>query len=173
MQLTGREIVSRGILVGIDLENAVQQQGVDIRLDQVSRLVAARPGRIPEKGKTILPEYLKVEPEIDFVTGKETFTLEPGYYEVVFKEGCNIPNNIVIYNIKSRSSLVRCGAHIECGQFDAGFVTDQMGCFLSVEIPIKIERGARIAQVQVLETREVGQEDLYNGQWQHDKQRTV
>lgn len=170
MQLTGVEIIEREVLTGVDLENAVQQQGVDIRLDKVNRLVTS--GKIPVEGKTKLPIYepVKAFTEND---GSEIYHLGPGYYEVIFIEGCKIPDDLVLNNIKSRSSLVRCGAHIQCGQFDANFSTDHMGCFLKVEIPIAIERGARIAQVQVFETRKVDKEHLYNGQWQNDKQRAV
>lgn len=168
MQLTGIEIIDRKILTNVDEASAVQQQGVDIRLDRVFKILPGKPGFIPKSGKTQLPGSMEVPTDSTGV-----FFLEPGYYEVIFLEGCRIPNDLVINNIKSRSSLVRCGAHIQCGQFDAGFKTEQMGCFLKVEVPIKIERGARIAQVQVFETREVVTEHMYNGQWQGDNQRTV
>jgi deoxycytidine triphosphate deaminase len=60
---------------------------------------------------------------------------------------------------------------VHSGQFDAGFNTEKMGCFLQVNHPINIEKGARIAQAIVTESYEVMDEDLYNGQWQGDKQR--
>ena len=71
--------------------------------------------------------------------------------------------------IRYRSSLVRCGAIVHSGQFDAGFKTDAMGCFLQVIRPLHIEEGARIAQAIVFESNDV--ENLYDGQWQGDKQR--
>ena len=40
-----------------------------------------------------------------------------------------------------------------------------------MNIPIRIEKGARVAQMIVNETYEVNDEDLYDGQWQGDKQR--
>lgn len=165
MQLTGEEIIARNILTNVDLENAVQQQGIDLRLDRVFSFEENSVGLIPAKGKTTLPYRRKVDPE------EEIFDLKPGYYEIVFKEGCNIPNDVVIANIKSRSSLVRIGAEIVCGQFDANFHTEAMGCFLRVNRRVWIERGARIGQVQVYETRPVSEEKLYNGQWQGDCQR--
>lgn len=173
MQLTGKEIIERCVLTNVDLENAVQQQGVDIRLDKVSRVFPKYigEGHIPASGKTKLPSYIPVNLFTEPSTEVQMYILDPGYYEITFMEGCNIPSDLVISNIKSRSSLVRCGAYIQCGQFDAGFSTDHMGCFLKVEVPIVIERGARIAQVQVFETRVV--ENLYKGQWQHDQQRAV
>ena len=116
MQLTGEEIIARNILTNVDLENAIQQQGIDLRLDKVFSFEENSVGLIPAKGKTTLPYRRKVDPE------EEIFDLKPGYYEIVFKEGCNIPNDVVIANIKSRSSLVRIGAEIVCGQFDANFI---------------------------------------------------
>ena len=171
MQLTGKEIVSRNVITGLDLENAVQQQGVDLRLDRVWRYDGYGWGAIPKEGKTQRPGFTELEANVISESGEKHFRLQPGYYEISFMEGCNIPADLVISNIKPRSSLCRCGADIKSGQFDGGFSTEHMGAFLQVQIPIIIEQGARIAQVQVLETRPVDQENLYNGQWQHDKQR--
>lgn len=168
MQLTGKEIIERGVLSNVDLENAVQQQGVDIRLNHVRRIYDG--GEVPAQGKTKLPDYGFLDADL---TSKGWFRLSPGYYEVTFMEGCNIPADLVIANIKTRSSLCRCGATIHCGQFDAGFKTDNMGCFLHVINAISIEKGARIGQVQVYQTNPVNQEDLYDGQWQNDKQRST
>lgn len=192
MQLTGKQIVESGVITGYDTEHAVQQQGLDLRLDTVTRLgeFTQRNGTcgflgrgwIPAKGKTELP-IARTEMELHTAmpeeypsrgySGTPYFALAPGYYEITMLEGCKIPDNLVISNIKSRSSLVRCGAEIVCGQFDAGFETKNIGCFLRVSLPICIEHGARIGQVQVFETAPVSKENLYNGQWQHDKQRTV
>jgi hypothetical protein len=46
-----------------------------------------------------------------------------------------------------------------------------MGAYLHVILPIDIEVGARVAQMIVNESYEVGIEELYDGQWQNDKQR--
>lgn len=172
MQLTGKEIVQEGIITNYDTENAVQQQGIDVRLMRVNRF--AGNGYIPAFGKTALPTYKEIEPEAHTDTyGVEHYLwhLPQGYYEVIMIEGCDTPANRV-FDLKSRSSVVRCGAQIVCGQFDGGFKTDHMGCFLRVDNPegIIIERGARIAQVRVHQSSEV--ENLYNGQFQNDKQRT-
>lgn len=172
MQLTGKEIVQEEIITNYDSENAVQQQGIDVRLMRVNKF--AGNGHIPAFGKTILPKYEEIVPEIHVDTyGLEhsIWFLPKGYYEVVMMEGCKTPANRV-FDLKSRSSLVRCGAQIVCGQFDGGFETDHMGCFLRVDNPegISIEMGARVAQVRVHQSSDV--ENLYNGQFQNDKQRT-
>jgi len=169
MQLTGKEIVQEGIITGYDPENAIQQQGVDVRLMKINKLSGG--GYIPANGKTNLPGYEEIPTDID-VTEGEIWYLPKGYYEVQMMEGCKTPVNRV-FDLKSRSSLVRCGAEIVCGQFDGGFETDHMGCFLRVDNPngIVIGYGARIAQVRVHQSSDV--DNPYNGQFQGDKQRSL
>ena len=200
MQLTGKQIAQEGIITNF-IDEAIQQQGIDIRLmevrrfgysvscpyktfDEEGKLIEkeshivvnhSNEGYIPEHGKTRLPNSVVIEPQIiglDRAVGDAApaygWHLQPGYYEVVFDEGCKMPKNRVMVFI-SRSSLVRCGAQIVNGQFDAGFETEHMGCFLRVDQPICIERHARIAQTRILETADV--DNMYNGQWQNDKQR--
>lgn len=171
MQLTGQQIVCRNIVTNV-CEDGIQQQGVDVRIDKVFRVIGDE-GLVPVKGKTIRPDYMEIKSELTIWGNgivSDYFHLEPGWYEVELLEGCNIGNTEVL-NFKTRSSLVRCGAIVHSGQFDAGFNTEKMGCFLQVNHPINIEKGARIAQAIVIESYEVMDEDLYNGQWQGDKQR--
>lgn len=173
MQLTGRQIVEKSIITNF-CTDGIQQQGVDVRIKKIS--VVGRGyhnesyGRVPKEGKTITPTTTEIPPIT--TNSIEYWELPVGYYEVEFEEGCNIPNYIAM-NFKTRSSLVRCGAEILSGQFDAGFATNNMGAFLKVNIPITIEKGARVAQAILTETYEVDNENLYNGQWQGDKQRLV
>jgi deoxycytidine triphosphate deaminase len=171
MQLTGQLIVESGIVTNV-CEDGIQQQGVDVRIDKVYKVYSGE-GLVPKIGKTCRPNYLEIYPEeVAWGNGilSNYFHLEPGWYEIEMIEGCNLgPTELL--NFKTRSSLVRCGAIVHSGQFDAGFKTDKMGCFLHVIHPINIERGARIAQAVVTESYEVEKEDLYSGQWQGDKQR--
>lgn len=191
MQLTGKQIVEEGLVTNY-IPEAVQQQGMDVRLMQVRgfghRIFVAghNPdssvwernshlediGFIPARGKTKLPKSEEIMPR-EYTRDGYKFTgwiLDPGYYEVIFDEGVKMPNNRVMVLI-SRSSAVRCGAFIECGQFDAGFNTEHMGCFFKVEERIAIEQHARIAQLRFTTTEEVQANDMYNGQWQNDQQR--
>lgn len=159
MQLTGEQIKERGIVTGFAPE-AVQQQGIDVRVANIKELLGT--GLVPTEGKTHLPRT------VDAGMNGNNWTLPPGYYEVELMEGINMPTNAALV-YKTRSSLVRCGATVESGQFDAGFKTDKAGCFLVVHRAIIIEKGARIAQVIVNETAEVT--NTYDGQFQGDKQR--
>ena len=163
MQLTGEQIVKNQVVTNCCAEG-IQQQGLDVRLNKVFQYIGGR-GFIPSEGKTALPKYHEID-----VNEENKFVLMPGYYEVEFMEGCDIPLDCAMY-FKTRSSLVRCGSEILSGQFDGGFKTDKMGAFLKVEIPIIIEHGARVAQMIVNETYPVNEENAYNGQWQNDKQR--
>ena len=166
MQLTGKEIIANNIISNY-VEAGVQQQGIDVRIKNVS-LVGPEIGFVPAEGKTLIPEYIQLSPVLDNTMNCEVFWLDPGYYEIELMEGCEIPSNATLH-FKTRSSLVRCGAMVHSGQFDAGFKTNNMGCFLLTTRPIKIEVGARIAQALVFTSSDV--ENLYDGQWQNDKQR--
>ena len=163
MQLTGKQIVENNIITNYCAEG-VQQQGVDVRVAKVFGLKDH--GYIPAQGKTQKCDVFEIKP-----MGGTTFALGVGYYELELMEGCSIPANAEA-DFKTRSGLVRCGATIHSGQYDAGFNTDRMGCFLETRIPIRIDVGARVAQFVVNETYSVDEGDLYNGQWQNDKQRT-
>lgn len=157
MQLTGKEILEKGIITG-SCSEGLQQQGIDLRIKDIK--IVQGVGEIPSTGKTKLPIY----------DHYKLGYIEPGYYEITFEEGCKIPNNCSLH-LKTRSSLVRCGAIIHSGQFDAGFETDSMGAFIHVIRPIIIEKGSRVAQAIVFQSSDV--ENLYNGQWQNDKQRSL
>lgn len=160
MQLTGKEILERGIITN-SCKAGLQQQGIDVRVDRICKLRGT--GVIRAEGKTMIPETAAI-------ISVGYWDLEPGYYEVELMEGCKIPSNCAMY-FKTRSSLVRCGTIVHSGQFDAGFETEKAGCFIEVCRPIRIEHGARIAQAIVHESNEV--ENTYEGQFQGDKQRAV
>lgn len=167
MQLTGSQIKNEGIIFGIENESVqVQQQGIDLRLRRVFKHAEQSIGVVPKEGKTKLPDSVEVE----CVDG--VYHLTPGYYEIELEEGCNMPHNRVMRLI-SRSSMHRCGAMVVSAQFDAGFKTEHIGTFLNVFETIRVDKGARIAQTMVFSTESVDEQNLYKGQWQEDKQRTL
>lgn len=176
MQLTGKQIIERNIISGVDNPKQLQQQGIDVRVVKIEE-VYGYGGFIPADGKTVIPKS-EIVPTMfsDGVSvkcipaGTKYWYLAPGYYELTFAEGCKVPNNCTLH-FKTRSSLVRCGARVFSGQFDAGFQTDAMGCFLKCDLPIYIELNARVAQALVFESYPVDDENMYNGQWQNDQQR--
>lgn len=163
MQLTGKEILEKGIVTG-SCQRGLQQQGIDVRVKKITKFLPTASGHIGKKSTTLPKTSDRVE--IEPIGGK--FNLSPGYYEIEMEEGCNMHDRYAM-TLKTRSSLCRCGSEIVGGQFDAGFSTSSIGCFLRVEFPISIEVGARVAQTLVHETSPVT--NLYDGQWQNDKQR--
>ena len=120
------------------------------------------------KDKTILNVYTPVETRM--VDGVEGWLLYPGAYDVTFHEGCKISANRVGM-IRQRSSLLRNGAIIASSIFDPGFETENMGTIMIVTATIFIEKDARVGQMYFHECDEVDEENLYNGQFQNDKQR--
>jgi deoxycytidine triphosphate deaminase len=120
------------------------------------------------KDKTILNNYTPIETKT--IDGVEGWLLYPGAYDITFHEGCKIASNRVGM-IRQRSSLLRNGAIIASSIFDPGFETDNMGTIMIVTATIFIEQDARVGQMYFHECDGVAEENLYNGQWQNDKQR--
>lgn len=170
MKLTGNEIISEGIVSNYT-EDGIQQQGVDLRISRLSKLDGV--GAVTINNGTILPKLTEMQPLR--YTGQGKFNgaiigwmLSPGVYDIEFMEGFQIPNNRV-GGYKTRSSLVRQGSIVKSGAFDAGFQTNNAGGMLYVYRNIIIEKGARICQLMIDESRKVS--NTYDGQFQGDKQR--
>lgn len=160
--LNAKELIERRIITGNIPQENIQQHGIDLNVIKIERLAGS--GTIPNQGKTILPEYLEVG-MLDNI-----WTLYPGMYNITFSQGCNVPQDRMLL-IRQRSSLARCGGLIHSSVFDAGFCTDQIGTMLSIIHPVNIEYNARIAQIYAHACEEVANENLYQGQYQGDKQR--
>jgi deoxycytidine triphosphate deaminase len=153
------------VITNITDEKCIQQVGIDLELVEVKKLSGM--GMIL-KEKTILPTYHPVETiNLD---GRKGRRLEPGYYEVRFTQGCNIPDNTTL-KIRQRSSALRSGTQLHSSIFDPGFNTESIGSFIQVNQVIFIEFGARIAQVYGNFNNPVPKDKLYSGQYQQDKQR--
>lgn len=167
--LTGKQIVEKGIVTNVKNADCIQQVGVDLELIEIQRIIGG--GLIPKQGKTRLPAYQPVELQrrID-VEGKvfHGWVLEPGAYDIVLKQGCRIPVNQRL-QIVQRSSVLRNGGLLASSMFDPGFETKNIGTVMHINAPITIEYEARVAQAYCTEVNEV--ENLYNGQWQGDQQR--
>ena len=169
--LNVKQILDEGLLRLEHAQGKPAQVGYDLTLKQVNvvgnkkDMAGYRIGKVL-KDKTQLTNY---EPygliNLDGVTG---WLLYEGVYDITFNEGCKIPDNRVAF-IKQRSSLYRNGAIINSPVFDPGFETDHMGTFMYVHETIFIEQDARVAQIYFHESTST--DNLYDGQWQHDKQR--
>lgn len=176
--LNAKQIIDEGLL---KLENSYgkpAQVGYDVSLKQVN-IIGERKINSTEMGGfvggveigKVLKDGTKLttyQPyPLQNVDGFNGWLLYPGTYDVTFHEGCKLPNNRVAF-IKQRSSLYRNGSVINSPVFDPGFETDFMGTIMIVTKTIFIEENARVAQIYFYECEPA---ELYNGQWQNDKQR--
>ena len=161
--LNAKEIEKEGLIV---LDNAMgkfAQVGYDLSIKSISKLKGS--GQVL-KAKTVVNDLEPVE--MSHLNGKEHgWLLKPGTYDVVCNEGCDIaPNRTAM--VRQRSSLLRNGAIIASSIFDPGFRTENIGTVMNVHELIFIEQDARIAQMYFHENSEG---EVYDGQFQNDKQR--
>ena len=171
--LNAKQIIAEGLLKLDETKGKEAQVGYDLTLKSVNKVGnrvgynVFKEGRIGKvlKDKTVLTTYTAHDTiKLD---GIEGWLLHEGVYDITFWEGCKLPENRVAF-IKQRSSLYRNGAIINSPVFDPGFETDNMGTLLYVHEPIFIEKDARVAQIYF---HECNPANMYNGQWQNDKQR--
>jgi deoxycytidine triphosphate deaminase len=175
--LNAKQIIDEGLLLLEYAKGKPAQVGYDITLKEVQKIGnrigggvynLSRGGKIGKvlKDKTELTTYSPINTIM--LDGVEGWLLHEGVYDITFNEGCKIPDNRVAF-IKQRSSLYRNGAIINSPVFDPGFETQNMGTLLYVHEPLFIEKDARVAQIYF---HECNGAELYNGQWQNDKQRS-
>ena len=178
--LNAQQILDEGLLKLEHTQGKPAQVGFDLTLKQVNKIgVEGMDYMIhhlkPEVPKQKIGKVLKDKTELtayrpydlinlDGVTG---WLLYAGVYDITFNEGCKLPDNRVAF-IKQRSSLYRNGTTINSPVFDPGFETEFMGTLMYVHETIFIEENARVAQIYFHECEAA---ELYDGQWQGDKQR--
>jgi deoxycytidine triphosphate deaminase len=176
--LNAQQILDEGLLKLERAQGKPAQVGYDLTLKQVNKIgdpngkisiysTSSPTHKIGKvlKDKTELTTYTPYPLiNLDGVTG---WLLYEGVYDITFNEGCNIPGDRVAF-IKQRSSLYRNGTIINSPVFDPGFYTEFMGTLMYVHETIFIEENARVAQIYF---HECDSAEMYNGQWQGDKQR--
>lgn len=178
--LNAKQIINGGLLKLEHSKGKAAQVGYDLSLKAVSKIGSsivkggtfnkgAKIGKVL-KDKTELTTYIPIETiNLD---GDKGWLLYEGVYDAVMYEGCQIPANLVGL-IRQRSSLLRNGTVLHSSVFDPGYHCEFIGTVMVVNETIFIEEGARIGQIYFHECTPVDQEDLYNGQWMHDKQRAI
>jgi deoxycytidine triphosphate deaminase len=174
--LNVKQIIDEGLLKLEHTKGKPAQVGFDLSLKAVNKVgynPQVNPETLEKTGKigkvliekTELTDYTPVEPlNLD---GRRGWLLHEGTYDITFNEGCRIPANRVAF-IKQRSSMWRNGTLINSPVFDPGFETNNMGTIMLVTETIFIEENARVAQIYF---HECDPAELYDGQWQNDKQR--
>jgi deoxycytidine triphosphate deaminase len=168
--LNAQQILNEGLLKLEHSKGKPAQVGFDLSIKQVNKIGSkgaevAKIGRVL-KNKTELTTYTP-HGLISLPDGVIGWLFQPGVYDITFNEGCKLPSNRVAF-IKQRSSLYRNGTIINSPVFDPGFETEFMGTLMYVHETIFIEENARVAQIYFHECEPA---ELYDGQWQGDKQR--
>ena len=136
------------------------QVGYDLTLKSVKSIN----GGAVLMDKTVVEEYTEITPYMND-DNKLIFLLEPGAYSLTFEQGIKLDTHHTAF-IRHRSSILRCGGIITSGVYDPGFEVDEMGAVLVASKQLAIERGARVAQIVIMENYSA---DAYNGQWQGTK----
>jgi deoxycytidine triphosphate deaminase len=174
--LNAKQIVDEGLLLLENTKGKPAQVGYDLSLKSVQKIGNKINGPYNVNSSSKIGKILKDKTELTTYTPIESINLDgargwllyDGVYDITFNEGCNIPDNRVAF-IKQRSSLYRNGAIINSPVFDPGFKTENMGTLLYVYETIFIEQDARVAQIYFHECESA---EMYDGQWQNDKQRS-
>ena len=137
------------------------QVGVDLTLKNIKQIN----GGSLLKDETKLIKYSELTPSVNS-DGKFGWMLIAGHsYSVTFDQGIELGPTHTAF-IRHRSSLLRMGWTCTSGVYDPGFIVDEMGAVITGTTNIFIEQSARIAQIIVAENNPA---DLYDGQWQKDK----
>jgi len=136
------------------------QVGYDLTLKSVNKIN----GGAVTANATIVAQYEEVLPTLT-ENNKIMYNLDAGAYSLTFEQGVKLPENKTAF-IRHRSSILRCGGIITSGVYDPGFEVDEMGGVLVAQQPIAIEKGARVAQIIMMENTSA---ELYDGQFQKDK----
>jgi dUTP pyrophosphatase len=136
----------------------IQPNGVDLTLGGVFEQTGT--GRIGRDGKTVGE---RSERDPTGADSPETYTLSPGGYIARYVETVRIPTDHVGF-VYPRSSLMRNSCMLDTAVWDAGYEGRGEG-LLEVYHEIKIERGARIAQLVLAEADHAG---TYDGTYQKE-----
>ncbi len=149
---SGKELTKWISNVGVE---QIQPNGIDLTVREIYTFEGS--GALMRSGRQI-PKYRELR--------SDTWFLDVGAYLVRYNEYIRIPQNAVAI-VLPRSSLLRMGATIYTALWDSGYEGRGIG-LLQVFNPkgIRLERGARIAQIIFISARSSG---VYTGRWKGEK----
>lgn len=135
-----------------------QLVGVDLSVKSISKINSGDEfvGEILTNKTNIFTQHYRQLPTVN-----GCFLLFPGIYSFTFEQGISLPSDHYS-EIVPRSSLVRCGGVIGAGIYEPGYEVENIGCVVHLTNSIKIEVGARVAQIKVYREHHFG---VYAGQW--------
>jgi dUTP pyrophosphatase len=161
MQLNRQELQRRveeeGLLRGYtDLERQLTPNGFDMSVAEVHRFEG--PGQLDfTNEERQLPETTELATEDGW------WDLDNTVYKLVMQETVDIPLDLVGIGFP-RSSLMRMGAHIQNGFWEAGY-EGKTECLLAVDNPegMRLKEGARVLQISFHELDDV--DEGYDGRY--------
>jgi dUTP pyrophosphatase len=124
-----------------DRGGQVQPNGFDLTLESVWRMAGMGTIGLTNADRSI-PERLPVAPSDD-----GWFTLAPGSYVIHFREVVALPLDLMALG-RPRSSLLRSGASIHTGVWDAGYHgRSEALMVVHAEQGLRLAVGARVVQI--------------------------
>lgn len=144
----------------IDLQTQVTPNGFDMTLSSIEELTS--PGRIDYSNEE---RVLSETKDVPFDEDGWAF-LPTGTYKIVYNEIVTIPLNAIAI-ARTRSSLLRCGASIETGVWDAGY-SGRSSSMLNVANPhgMYLKKDARVLQLVFFDLDD--ETESYNGAYQNE-----
>ena len=162
MIIIGKQIADALIEGVIDEETQTQPNGFDMTLLKVEAF------KNDDHGVLDFDNSRRHKTEVATVPfdSRDAVRLGRGTYLITLDPKMKIPKDEV-WMLKPRSSLVRMGAYIDSGVFDAGFIgRGQVLLTVNNLTGIKLYKGARVAQMYGMKMAEGEVEEGYNGTYQ-------
>lgn len=160
MILPKHKLVSGKLVNDLLHESQFQPAGVDVTLREVYRFRAAGKLDFDNKERKIS----EVEP-IPF--NSDNIFLPKGSYKVLYNEYVKIPDDMAALCFP-RSSLLRCGASLECAVWDPGYEGRSEALLVVYnEHGITLKRNAKIGQlifIKLWEKTKQPYEGIYKGE---------
>jgi dUTP pyrophosphatase len=168
MVLNPRTMVENGVVSPVE-EFQIQQHGIDLRVDDIlapsyapNEPYMLELGRDETSGDSVRKVHTYSSLPID---DNGWYTLFSGPFQIVMQEYVKIPYDACALVIM-RSTLNRAGAPLLSALFDAGYHNKITVSLYPQVQPIRIQRGARVAQIVFFEADSAG---AYDGIYQDTK----
>ena len=138
-------------------ETQIQSNALDLRLDRVWRFKENNNVfSINEREKS---HALKVEMHPDGITNE--WVLVPGSYEIQFEGTVKVGRDEAGW-VVPRSTLNRNGVFITSALYDSGYNGSMAAALHVMAVPMRIERGTRVAQYITVKAQAL---HMYNGSY--------
>ena len=138
-------------------ESQMQPAGIDVTLKEVRKFDS--PGKIDFDNST-----RKISGSTVMEYNNEEVHLIPGSYKVIFNEYVKIPPTVAAICLP-RSSLLRCGADLNCALWDPGYEGRSEALLVVYnEHGITLRKNAKIGQLVFIKLSEKS-DSLYEGQY--------